>query len=349
MVVRSALVLMFALSLLEADAFAADLAKPVRERFSAPQAQPSYQKHVLPLMSKVGCSGRACHGSFQGQGGFRLSLFGYDFKQDHEALVAGDQPRVDLKAPEQSLILLKPTMQEEHGGEKRFEIGSWQYNLLARWIEAGAIDDSAGNAAISHLEIQPAELVFAKAGETVPLRVLAHWHDGTVEDVTDITRFRTNDESVAKVDEKTGVVTAEGSGDTHIVAFYDNGVAPVAAMLPVSDKAGPNYPAIAAATKVDELIAAKLRKVGIVPSELCTDEEFLRRASLDITGTLPTPAEIRRFSADTAEDKRAKKIDELLQRPTYAAWWTTVICDITGNNTDQLEIAGKYLEPQWAQ
>lgn len=348
MIGRLALGLLVALCVSPGDAVAVDLTSPIAARFAGTEARPSYQKHVLPLMSKVGCSGRACHGSFQGQGGFRLSLFGYDFKQDHEALLGGDEPRVDVTSPSKSLILRKPTMQEDHGGEKLFDAGSWQYNLLSRWIEAGAIDDSAANAEISHLEIEPKELVFTKAGEKVQLRVLAHWADGAVEDVTDITRFRTNDESVAKVDEKTGVVTAEGKGDTHIVAFYDNGVAPVAAMLPVGDQAGPNYPAITARTKVDEFIAAKLRKVGIVPSELCTDEEFLRRASLDIGGTLPTPAEIRTFLADASPDKRTKKIDELLARPTYVAWWTTVLCDITGNNTNQLEIAGKYHEQEWA-
>ena len=348
MTLRSALGLLVALGLLEQGASAADLSAPVRERFSGPQAQPSFQKHVLPLMSKVGCSGRACHGSFQGQGGFRLSLFGYDFKQDHEALLGGDAPRVDRNAPEDSLILLKPTLELDHGGKKLFDTSSWQYNLLLRWIQGGAVDDSATNPEISHLEIQPRELVFQKAGETVQLRVLAHWHDGSIEDVTDITRFRTNDDSVATVDEKTGVVTAESPGDTHIVAFYDNGVAPVATMLPVSDKVGANYPLIVATTKVDELILAKLRKVGIVPSELCTDEEFLRRTSLDLCGTLPKAEEIRQFLADTSSDKRARKIDELLQRPAYAAWWTTVICDITGNNQNQLEIAGKYLEPETA-
>jgi hypothetical protein len=344
---------LFVASLLFAQAgfageLAGELAAPISTRFAGSEALPSYQKHVLPLMSKVGCSGRACHGSFQGQGGFRLSLFGYDFKQDHEALTGGDEPRVNLKSPEQSLILLKPTLQEDHGGEKILDIGSWQYNIFAGWIEGGAIDDSATNSEISHLELQPRELVFEKAGETVQLRVLAHWRDGTIENVTDITRFRTNDESIAAVDETTGVVTAKGAGDTHIVAFYDNGVAAVAAMLPVSDKVGPNYPRIVVSTKVDELVAAKLRKVGIIPSELCTDEEFLRRASLDLCGTLPTPEEIRRFTADNSADKRAKKIGEMLQRPTYAAWWTTVICDITGNNTNQLEIAGKYLEPEMA-
>jgi hypothetical protein len=348
MMVARFVLLSVAFCICGSTAFPADLTTSVHERFAGPEAQPSYQKHVLPLMSKVGCSGRACHGSFQGQGGFRLSLFGYDFKHDQEAMLGGEEPRVNLKSPERSLILLKPTLQEDHEGQKILEKDSWQYNILLRWIEGGAINDSEANPEISHLEIQPAELVFNKAGQTVQLRVLAHWRDGAVEDVTDITRFRTNDESVAIVDENTGVVTAEGSGDTHVVAFYDNGIATVAAMLPVSDKVGPTYPAVAASTDVDQLIAVKLGKLGIVPSELCTDEEFLRRASLDVCGTLPMPEEIRRFVADPAADKRAKKIDELLERPTYAAWWTTVLCDITGNNTNQLEIAGKYLEPEMA-
>jgi hypothetical protein len=340
-IVRSGLGLLITFALLEPVAFGTDLAAPIRERFSDPRAEPSFQKHVLPLMSNVGCSGRACHGSFQGQGGFRLSLFGYDFAEDHKALLGGDLPRVNLESPGQSLILLKPTMQEDHGGEKIFERDSWAYNILAGWIKGGAIDDSATNPAISHLQIEPSELIFKVPGETVQLRVLAHWQDGAVEDVTEITRFRTNDESVATVDEDTGRVTAEGRGDTHIIAFYDNGIASVAAMLPMSDQ---TKPAIAApTTMVDALIAAKLRKLGIVESQLCTDEEFLRRASLDLCGTLPTPNEIRQFIADHRPGKRTMKIDELMERPSYAAWWTTVICDITGNNTNQLEIAGKYL------
>jgi hypothetical protein len=348
MIGRCALGLLVLLASIPGEAAAVDLLSPISSRFADNEVVPSYQKHVLPLLSKAGCSGRACHGSFHGQGGFRLSLFGYDFKQDHEALLGGEEPRADLKSPQLSLMLRKPTMQEDHGGGKLFDQDSWQYKLLARWIAAGAKDDSDRNPAIERLEIQPAELIFNQMGESVRLRVLAHWADGAVEDVTDLARFRTNDESVAKVDEKTGVVTAEGSGDTHIVAFYDNGVAPVPAILPIGTPARDNFADVAASTKVDELINAKLRKLGIVPSELCTDEEFLRRASLDIGGTLPTPAEIRAFTADPSPDKRTKKIEELLARPTYAAWWTTVLCDITGNNTNQLEIAGKYHEAEWS-
>jgi hypothetical protein len=162
--------------------------------------------------------------------------------------------------------------------------------------------------------------------------VTAYWKDGTVEDVTQLTRFRTNDESVAEVSVD-GVVTSKTSGDTHIVAFYDNGVEPVPAMLPVSREP---FPKVAARTRVDELVLAKLRKVGIHPSEVCDDDDFLRRASLDVTGTLPPPAEIEAFLADRSADKRAKKIDELLSRPAYAVWWTTKLCDFTGNNPRQI-------------
>src|SRR5687768_11060030 len=134
MCVRNALAMLVVSVLSTTTTSANELERPIRERFADPGVEPSYQRHVLPLMSKVGCSGRACHGSFQGQGGFRLSLFGYDFKQDHTALLSGDPPRVNLKDPERSLILLKPTLQEEHEGKKVIEKDSWQYNILARWI-----------------------------------------------------------------------------------------------------------------------------------------------------------------------------------------------------------------------
>ena len=109
-------------------------------------------------------------------------------------------------------------------------------------------------------------------------------------------------------------------------------VEPVPAMLPVSDRVGANFPKVNTRTKVDELVIAKLRKTGILPSETCSDTEFLRRAALDVTGTLPTAREVETFAKDTAPDKRARKIDELLSRPAYAAWWTTKLCDFTGNN-----------------
>jgi hypothetical protein len=287
------------------------------------------------MMSRLGCSGRECHGSFQGRGGFQLSLFGYDFEKDHEQMSIADngdegEARVNLKNPAKSLLLRKGAAIMSHKGKERFAKDSWEYNLLLRWITGGAKIDVAETGEFDRLEVFPKEIVFRKPGEMTQLRVMAHWKDGTVEDVTEITRFRSNDEAVAAVSEA-GRVTSSGKGDSHVVAFYDNGVVPIPVMLPVSDPAA--YPKVVAArNKVDELVNSKLRKVGIIPSPLCSDAEFLRRASLDVTGTLPTPQEVETFLADKTPDKRDRKIDELLGRPGYAAWWTTKLCDFTGNN-----------------
>lgn len=312
---------------------AADAVPPADQRFaeSTGQESPHFQRHVLPLLGRLGCNGRSCHGSFQGQGGFRLSLFGYDYAADHLALTGGDEPRANVTSPGESLILHKPTHEDEHGGGERMQPGSWPYHLLRRWIESGAAGVKDGDAHLARLTIDPAELLFTTSGERTALRIVAHWSDGSVEDVTPLCRYQTNDESIAVVDEE-GIVTCKGPGDTHVVVFYDSGVAVVPVLRRVSDQAGKDYPPVATPTRIDELVVAKLRKLGIVPSEVCSDTEFLRRVSLDMTGTLPTPQEVEAFVADINPSKRAAKIDELLERPTYAARWTTKLCDITGNS-----------------
>ena len=218
------------------------------------------------------------------------------------------------------------------------EDDSWQYRMFVRWIEDGA-KGVENPVKFERLEVIPAEIVFEKEGQAVALRVIAHWADGSREDVTCISRYRTNDESIAEISPD-GVVTSHGKGDTHVVAFYDNGVAVTQVILPVSDQVGPNYPDVPAPTKIDEHVVAKLRKLGIVPSEVCTDAEFLRRVSLDLTGTLPTPAEVEAFAADASPGKRAAKVEELLARPSYAAWWTTKLCDITGDSARNLQLQG---------
>lgn len=331
------LALLLTLPLSTTAALADEVLKPASERFADPNAaeEPSFQRHLLPLMGRLGCNGRACHGSFQGQGGFRLSLFGYDFKADHEALLKGEKPRVSLEKPEESLVLFKPTHEDEHEGGQRMAMGSWQYNLMKRWIASGAKDDSEGHATLQRLEVIPAEIQFAQDGQKIQLQAIAHWSDGKREDVTPICRFQTNDGSVASVDEA-GLVLATGAGDTHVVVFYDNGITPVPVIRPISPEVAAKYPSVPTPTKIDELVVQKLRKLGVVPSDLSTDEEFLRRVSLDLTGTLPTAEEVLAFKADKASDKRQKKIDELLERPGYAAWWATKLCDITGNNAAQL-------------
>ena len=334
---------------------AAEIVPPIDARFAAELAavaaepagidrKPDFRRHVVPLLGRLGCNGRACHGSFQGQGGFMLSLFGYDFQADHANLMGGDEPRTNPADPASSLILTKPLEEEPHEGGKRFDRGSWQHRVLLEWIAQGAEPAAADNAAFERLEVEPREILATKPGETWRLKAVAVWSDGTREDVTPLCRFQSNDDQVATIDE-TGLVTSAGPGDTHVVAFYDNGVVPVPVLHPVSDRLGGRYPAVPTPTRIDELVVGKLRKLGIVPSDLCTDAEFLRRVSLDLTGTLPTAAEVEAFLGDARPDKRDRKIDELLASPGYAAWWATKFCDWTGNNLDRNQNNGPDTRP----
>lgn len=296
---------------------------------------PDFQRHISPLLGRLGCNGRACHGSFQGQGGFQLSLFGYDFAEDFKALLEDGAGRVDLDDKAESLILTKPVDEDLHEGGKRYEHGGWEYWVLRRWIEAGAPFESEHVQKLARLEVIPSEIHFDGANQQRPLKALAHWEDGSIEDVTCLCRFSSNDSAVADINES-GVVTSGEVGDTHVVVSYDNAVVPVQTLRPVSESFGENYPAVAANTEIDRLVIQKLSKLGIIPSEICSDEEFLRRASLDATGTLPSSQEIREFLDDVSPDKRSRKIDDLLSRAGYAAQWTTFLCDMTGNNEDQL-------------
>jgi hypothetical protein len=303
---------------------------PVNERFASSRIQesPDFQKHVMPLMGRLGCNGRACHGSFQGRGGFRLSLFGYDFKRDHEEISDG---RLDVARPQESLILSKPTNAEEHEGGLRFEKGSWQHRLLFRWVASGAKFESDRPHKLTRLEIFPAEIAFRQSGEQVQLRAVAVWNDGIREDVTPLCRFKTNNESIAEVDEQ-GRVTSGSPGDSHIVVSYDKAVQPVPVLQPVASSGGSKSLSSPVPTEIDRLVVQKLRKLEIVPSNLSTDEEFLRRVSLDVAGTLPSVAQVEAFRADKSRNKRSRKIDSLLETPGYTGKWTTMFNDLVGNS-----------------
>jgi len=330
--------LLVGLSLIVVPAEAVDTISPLPSRFSDADIDevPDFQKHVVPLLSRLGCNGRACHGSFQGRGDFRLSLFGYDFAADFKELNDPDSPRVDAADSEASLILTMPTDADIHGGGKRFDPAGWEYRVLHNWIQGGATFDGNNVAKLTRLEISPSEIQFSTNGEAEQLTVIAVWQDGSREDVTPLVRFTTNDDVIAAVDENGLITAGSGTGDTHVVIAYDKAVVPIPVLRPVSKLAGRRYPKVKTPTRVDELVVEKLRKLGIVPAALSTDAEFFRRLSLDLTGTLPTGSAVEEFLADTSADKRSNKIDELLETPAYAAWWATKLCDFTGNNDQQL-------------
>ncbi|QDU03961.1 Leucine Rich repeats (2 copies) [Gimesia chilikensis] len=308
------------------------LLKPIQERISTGEKLvPDFQKHVIPLLGRLGCNSRNCHGSFQGRGGFQLSMFGYDFKLDHDNLLE----RIDKQHPKQSLVLNKPTSEDEHEGGLRLPPGGWEQKLLHNWIAAGAASVSPKGPRFVRLEVTPRQIVFKKKGESATLKAIAVWSDGTREDVTCLTRFESKDDSVAEVTPE-GVIQAKAPGDTYVISYYDNGIFSTQVLQPVREYQPGEYPEVPTPTVVDRHVLNKLQKLGIQPSELCTDEEFLRRVSLDMTGTLPTPDEIRDFLKDPSTEKRSQKIEELLARPGYVAWWSLKLSDLTGSNAGYL-------------
>src|SRR5262249_30958614 len=207
---------------------------------------------------------------------------------------------------------------------KRMEVGSSEYQLIRTWLAQGATLDPLQKSASVQLTVSPASHT-AKPGERYPVRVEAAFADGAKEDVTALCTFESRDKSVAGVG-ATGQVEACGVGDTALIIRYRS--QPVMAMVLVPGEAKQPFPEVKANNYIDKHILEKLRRLNIHPADLCDDITFLRRVSLDVTGTLPTPDEIRAFLADLAADKRAKKIDELLERAGYAALWATKFCDI---------------------
>ncbi|MBT4844420.1 MAG: hypothetical protein HON92_03215 [Planctomycetaceae bacterium] len=167
--------LMMGLSLIAVSLEAVDTVPPLPSRFSDANIDevPDFQKHVVPLLSRLGCNGRACHGSFQGRGDFRLSLFGYDFAADFKELNDPDSPRIDTADSEDSLLLTMPTDADIHGGGKRFDPAGWEYRVLHNWIQGGAAFDGDNVAKLTRLEISPTEIQFSATGEAEQLTVVA--------------------------------------------------------------------------------------------------------------------------------------------------------------------------------
>jgi hypothetical protein len=295
-----------------------------------------FERHVMGLFSKAGCNNGSCHGSFQGKGGFRLSLFGYDPAKDFNTLTRDVMGRrIDSVEPDKSLLLLKATGRIPHEGGVRITPDSWQFALMRSWVVRGA-KWRAGSGTVTGLAIDASEYLIVPVKAAKQLRVTARFADGSAEDVTAFCDFRVQDDAVAEIS-PLGVVTAQRPGDTGLVVSYRGVVQALRVLVPAAAPQGFKYPEVPAVNFVDSAVTAKLRLLNMAPSGPATDAEFLRRVTIDTIGSLPSPDGVRAFLADSSPDKRARKIDDLLAHPLHAALWATMLSDVTGNNTDALE------------
>ena len=288
---------------------------------AATVAEPiSFIKDVMPVFTKAGCNTGGCHGTSRGKDGFRLSLFGYDPDGDYHRLTReAIARRINLALPEESLILEKATRKVPHTGGELFTSDSEFYRTLLAWLRAGAPKDAPDVAKVVRLEINPRQSVLEGTGEAQQLSVRAFYSDGTDRDVTSLTAFMGNNDAAIKVS-ASGKATALARGEAFITARYE-GLATGVQVLAIPKNLHFTWPTVTENNYIDTHVNAKLRKLRIAPSDLCDDPTFLRRVYLDITGTLPSPDEVRTFLADTSGGKRDAVIDDLLGRKEFVDLW----------------------------
>jgi hypothetical protein len=312
---------------------AAEPAMPAPPAEDAVAAAPlNFVNDVLPLLTKHGCNSGACHGRGSGQNGFKLSLFGFDPPGDYAALVEeGFGRRISWTAPDESLLLLKPTGQLPHGGGVRFGSDAAAYELLRDWIAQGSPWGEDGAPSLVAIDVQPAEQLL-DVGQPTQLRVVARYSNNTTRDVTGTAEYFSQQPADLPVTAAGLVRVVAGKGESVVTVRYQGIVAAARFTVPYRrDISEQLYAGFVAKNFVDRSLLDQWRKLGLAPSPSAGDAEFVRRAYLDAIGTLPTPEEVREFLADASGDKRDRLVDRLLEREEYATFWAQRWGDLLRN------------------
>jgi hypothetical protein len=307
-----------------------------------------FANDIVPIFNRFGCNTSGCHGKAEGQNGFRLSVFGFDPDADYVALTQESRGRRIVAAiPEQSLLLKKVSGGSPHGGGIRLPRDSFEFALLRDWIAAGAPEGRTDAPRVTSIRIEPAERILSFR-DSLQLKVIARYTDGREVDVTRHSRFQSNREAVAEVDERGKVSVKDSAGDVTIMAAYLETMAVFTGLVPRSDVNGTagGFETSPELT-IDHLVDTKLKKLHIVASPACDDATYLRRVFLDIIGRLPTSTEARSFLADQHDDKRRRLVDVLLQRPEFADYWALKWADWLRVDRQVLGHQGAYAYYKW--
>ena len=303
--------------------------------------EPDFVRDVNPILSRLGCNQGTCHGAAKGKNGFKLSLRGYDALLDVRALTDDlASRRVNTASPDDSLMLLKATSAVPHEGGQLIQPDSPYYRILRRWIANGAPLELS-TPRMTKIEVQPQNPVVQHSGDMQQVQVIATYADGSCRDVTREAFVESGNTEVASVSRQ-GVMTALRRGEAPALARYEGAYA-ATTLTVMGDRQGFVWQPPETWGQIDELVAAKWQKMQILPSELCTDVEFLRRVSLDLTGLPPTGQQVRAFLADSRPSrvKREELIDRLVGSDEYLEHWTNKWADL-------LQVNRKFLGPEGA-
>ncbi|MBL8827756.1 MAG: DUF1549 domain-containing protein [Planctomycetaceae bacterium] len=318
----------------------------------------SFLNDIVPLLTKLGCNGGGCHGKSTGQAGFKLSLLGFEPEGDYDALVTESRGRRWFPAsPARSLLLLKATGVLPHGGGVRLVEGNDDYRTLLTWLEQGAPPSQGDEPRLVNITLEPEQRVFTGPRATQPLRVTAHFSDGATRDVTRRAVYQSNEPDLADVDDQGQIRVHDRHGLFAIMARFGeqivvfHGTVPKSPLTPEVARQLDHWEQHVARSFVDRHLAAQWRRLAILPAAQSDDREFIRRATLDICGTLPTATEVTEYVDDTRADKRARLIDRLLERPEYASFFALKWADILRNRgqgySTRYQRAGTTLFAGW--
>lgn len=317
------------------------------------EAQPngptvSFELDVQPILTAQGCNAGACHGKQRGQNGFQLSLLGFDSGFDYDAIVREVRGRrLMIRAPERSLLVQKATAQLPHGGGRKIEVDSADYQTLVQWIREGAPRRLANEPTLDQVRLVQDDFS-VKPEATQQLSVVGYYSDGTTRDVTQRTSFQSNDAAVVSVSDSGKITAGPLPGETAVMARYMNHICVANVRIPRTQPLPEDfYDSRPKANFIDELVFKKLDELGIQTSEPASDAVFLRRAFTDIIGRLPTAEEAADFIDSEEENKREALIDDLLQRPEYVDRWANLWADLLRPNPYRVGIKAVLNYDKW--
>ena len=306
----------------------------------------SFKNETQMALTKSGCNMGACHGSPSGKGGFRLSLRAYDPELDIMTVRSEFfGRRTNIMEPGESLLLRKPLMEVAHGGGKRLMKGEPSHKVLEQWIAEGMRLDPATEPDLVRIETIPSRRVLHQPAARQQIMVLGHFTDGSIRDLTQLADFSSSNESVGSVNTR-GMVTKNGRGETAVLARYLDKMS-TTYMTFLEEVPGFAWNNPPENNFVDTAVFEKLKQLQILPSDLCTDDEFLRRVTLDLTGRLPTSEEAKAFLAEASPSKRSLLVDRLLDSDEFASFWALKWGDVLRSNSKKLKVAGVHKFRQW--